>query len=285
MLKWVLRRVLRWWFGFRAYNESVLNAPGPVLLVPNHVSWLDWLLVGVCLEGDWKFVVSSVTAQNSWLHRRIMLNRRTFPVDPTSPYGVRHMAEHLARNGRLVLFAEGRISRTGCLMKLFDGTGFLLHKTRARVITCYLRGAQRILCSPHPGWRRVFPRVTAHFSEILSPPDLAHVAVAQARARLTGWLRDQMVGQQFAVESEFGPATLPEAVLEMARQQPKRVVTQDVTMTGLSYRRLLTGVDVLAREWEKRLGAEPDRVGVLLPNVNAMPVVLLRYWRISWGQP
>jgi len=208
-----------------------------------------------------------------------MLNRRTFPVDPTSPYGVRHMAEYLAKNGRLVLFAEGRISRTGSLMKLFDGTGFLLHKTRARVITCHLRGAERVLFSPNPGWREVFPRVTAHFSELLSPPEMAHVPVAQARARLTGWLRDQMVGQQFAVESEFGAATLPEAIMEIALRQPRRVVLQDATMKGLNYRRLLTGVDVLAREWEWRLREDPDRVGVLLPNVNAMPAVLLSLWR------
>jgi acyl-[acyl-carrier-protein]-phospholipid O-acyltransferase / long-chain-fatty-acid--[acyl-carrier-protein] ligase len=279
MLRLVLRCILRWCFGFRAYNETVLGAPGPVLLVPNHVSWLDWLFVGVCLEGDWKFVVSSVTARTSWVHRRIMMNRRTYLVDPMSPYGVRHMADYLSKNGRLVLFAEGRISRTGCLMKLFDGTGFLLHKTRARVITCHLRGAQRVLFSPHPGWKKLFPRVTAHFSELLSPPDLAHVAVAAGRARLTDWLRNEMVRQQFAVESEFGAATLPGAILEMARQQPRRVVLQDATMQRLSYRRLLTGVDVLAREWEARLGEDPTRIGVLLPNVNAMPVVLLSLWR------
>ena len=27
-----------------------------MLLLPNHVSWFDWLLLGVCLEGDWRFV-------------------------------------------------------------------------------------------------------------------------------------------------------------------------------------------------------------------------------------
>jgi acyl-[acyl-carrier-protein]-phospholipid O-acyltransferase / long-chain-fatty-acid--[acyl-carrier-protein] ligase len=279
MLRLALRWILRWWFGFRAYNEEVLGAPGPVLLVPNHASWLDWLFVGVCLEGDWKFVVSSVAARTSWLHRRVMMNRRTFLVDPTSPYGVRHMAEYLAKDGRLVLFAEGRISRTGCLMKLFDGTGFLLHKTRARVITCHLRGAQRVLFSPHPGWRKVFPRVTAHFGELLESPDLAHAPVAQARAHLTRWLRDQMVRQQFEVEWEFGARTLPLAVEEMAREQPRRVILQDATMKRLNYRQLLTGVDVLAREWEGRLRGDPTRVGILLPNVNAMPVVLLSLWR------
>ncbi len=279
MLRPVLRTILRWWFGFRAFNEEMLRTPGPVLLVPNHVSWLDWLFVGVCLENDWKFVVSSVTARSSWLHRLIMINRRTFLVDPTSPYEIRHMAEYLSRNGRLVLFAEGRISRTGCLMKLFDGTGFLLHKTRARVITCHLRGAQRVLFSPHPGWRSLFPRVTAHFSGLFNPPEMVRVPVSQARARLTNWMRDRMVEQQFAVECEFGAATLPAAILEMAVQQPRRVILQDATMQRLNYRQLLAAVDVLAHEWQRLLPAEAVRIGVLLPNVNAMAAVLLSLWR------
>src|SRR6267378_4036918 len=143
-MKTFLRSLLRLLFGFRAFNEEVLKTPGPVLLLPNHVSWFDWLFLLVCTDEDWKCVVSAKAAQTSWLHRKIMINRRTFPIDTDSPYAVKHMAEHLQNNGRLVLFAEGRLSRTGTLMKLFDGTGFLLHKTGARVITCYLRGAQRL---------------------------------------------------------------------------------------------------------------------------------------------
>src|SRR5881392_2611736 len=139
MIKAFLRLMVRVLFRFRAYNEAILHTPGPVLLIPNHVSWLDWIFIGVCLEDDWKFVVSSVSAQTSWLHRKIMLNKRTFPIDTMSPYALKRMAEFLEAKGRLVLFAEGRLSRTGTLMKLFDGTGFLLHKTSAKVITCYLR--------------------------------------------------------------------------------------------------------------------------------------------------
>jgi acyl-[acyl-carrier-protein]-phospholipid O-acyltransferase/long-chain-fatty-acid--[acyl-carrier-protein] ligase len=71
-----VRFLLRLLFRFRGYNEAVLKTPGPVLLVPNHTSWFDWLFVGACLDPDWKFVVSSVSAQTSWLHRKIMLNSR-----------------------------------------------------------------------------------------------------------------------------------------------------------------------------------------------------------------
>ena len=55
------------------------------------------------------------------------------------------MAAHLEKGGKLILFAEGRMSRTGTMQRLFDGSGFLLQKTHAKVITCQLHGAQRVL--------------------------------------------------------------------------------------------------------------------------------------------
>src|SRR5690349_17824968 len=118
-MKRFARFLVRLLFGFRAYNEEALRTPGPVLLLPNHVSWFDWLFLYVCADGDWKCVVSERAAHVSWLHRMIMINRRTFPIDPGSPYAVKHMAGFLEKGGRLVLFPEGRLSRTGTLMKLF----------------------------------------------------------------------------------------------------------------------------------------------------------------------
>ena len=282
-MKPLLRLLLRLLFRFRAFNEAVLDTPGPVLLVPNHVSWIDWLFLGVCLDDDWKFVTSSTTAETSWIHRKLMINRLTFPVDPASPYAARHMAEFLQKGGRLVLFAEGRLSHTGTLMKLFDGTGFLLHKTHAKVITAYLRGAQRLPFSPHPGWKKCLPRVSVHFSEVTQAPDLAHVSTAQARATITTWLRDQMVRQQFQTEMRLGAPTLPEAIAESARQNPGMTVLEDASLQALSYRKLQIAARILAAKFAERLpaAAPHGRVGVLLPNVNATPIVLLALWQLG----
>lgn len=278
-MKVFFRWLLRLLFRFRAYNQEVLKTPGPVLLLPNHLSWIDWLFLVVCLESDWKFVVSSVSARRSWVHRVIMINARTFPIDTASPYAVKRMAEYLQGNGRLVLFAEGRLSRTGTLMKLYDGTGFLLYKTRAKVITCYLRGAHRLLFSPNRDVKKFLPTVTAHFSDVLIPPKLEHVSTAKARAKLTNWLRDELVLQQFETEMHFGPITIPEAILESARQRPQHRVLADVNQS-LTYRRLLVGASLLTQRFEKCLSTDPQRVGVLLPNVNATPVVLLSLWTL-----
>ncbi|MBI1842865.1 MAG: AMP-binding protein [Verrucomicrobia bacterium] len=267
-------------FRFTAHRAEVLRAPGPVLLIPNHTSWLDWLFLGVCLEPDWRFVVSSVTAQTSWFHRKIMLNRRTFPIDTTSPYAVKRMAEHLMKGGRLVLFAEGRLSRTGTLMKLFEGTGFLLDKTQATVITAYIRGADRLVTSPNPNRKLLLPRVSIHFSEALHPPRGVDASASAARTRLTDWLRDQMVRQQFEVECLMGPSTVLEAVVASAGVHGGKVVMQDITQS-LTLRRVLAGADLLAQELAALLGGSPERIGVLLPNVNATPIVILALWSLG----
>jgi acyl-[acyl-carrier-protein]-phospholipid O-acyltransferase/long-chain-fatty-acid--[acyl-carrier-protein] ligase len=272
------RWLLQLCFGFRTYGAESLGVRGPALLIPNHVSWLDWLFLGVALDDDWRFVTSSRTAETSWIHRRLMKSERTFPVDMSSPYAVRDMASYLEKGGRLVLFAEGRISTTGVLMKLFDGTGFLIRKTGARVVTCYLRGANRLRWVRHRGWRKWFPRVTAHFSVVLeAPPPRPGVSHTEDRHHTTAWLRDRMVTQQFEVEMEHGPRNLPAAVAETGASLPGFVVMEDVSATELTYRRLFAAVNVLAGVWRGRLGPAP-RVGLLLPNVNGTPVAIMSLW-------
>jgi acyl-[acyl-carrier-protein]-phospholipid O-acyltransferase/long-chain-fatty-acid--[acyl-carrier-protein] ligase len=279
MLKRFIRWLLKILYGYRTFGEEVLRTPGPVLLLPNHSSWWDWLLIGVCLEDDWRFVTSSVTAELSWVHRRMMVNRRTFPINMSSPYAAKHMAEYLHKGGRLVLFPEGRLSLTGSLMKFFEGTGFLIHRSQPKVVACYLRGTQRLPFGPNPDKRDWFPRLSAHFSPVLTPPGVEHMSASVARHKLTDWLRDQMVRQQFEVEMEFGARTVPEAIFETACRHRGTTVLQDVSFKQLTYRRLLAGSELLGRVLAQDIAPGNSRVGLLLPNVGAFPVALLGLWR------
>jgi len=279
-MKTALRFLLQILFRFRAYDLDALKAPGPVLLIPNHCSWIDWLFLWVCLDDDWKMVTSSVSAQTSWVHRKIMINRYTLPVDPASPYAVKRMAEFLKGGGRLVLFAEGRLSRTGNLMKLFDGTGFLIFKTKAKVITAYLRDADRLPCSPNPNGKKCFPKMTVHFSATLTTPELGEISTTRARTLLTNWLRDQMVRQQFELEMSFGAQNVLSAVAQSAREHPGQVILEDATLQTLNYRKLMVGAEVLAQAMSETV-SDGVRVGLLLPNVNATPVVILALWRLG----
>jgi len=87
--------------------------------------------------------------------------------------------------------------------------------------------------------------------------------------------------QRFETEMALGQLSLPEAIAETARKRPGRVLLQDVTMRRITGRKLLVGAELLAATWRKRFGMQANRVGVLLPNVNAVPVSLLSLWEAS----
>ncbi len=280
LLRRFLRLLLVLLHRFRCHGEEHARVPGPVLLVPNHVSWLDFLMVGACLEEDWRFVTSSVAADRNWAHRLVMRSGRTFPVDAASPYSLKEMAQYLKSGGRLVIFAEGRISDTGSLMKLYEGIGFLLLRTGARVIPCHLHGADRSVWARHRGRKRLLPRLSVHFGEPLSPPAGGREG-SRGREELTAWLRARMIEQQYRARRSQGARTVLEALCRNRRLHPGVKVLEDTETAGqgLSYRRLLAGMAILARRWPRFLsGREGDRVGVLLPNVNAAPVVLGSLW-------
>ena len=99
LLRILATPLLKCLYGYRVHGAANLDGKGPMLLTPNHVSWVDWLFVGLALDDSWRFVTSRTSAEISWFHRIVMINRRTFPVDPTSAYAVRDMAEHLQAGG------------------------------------------------------------------------------------------------------------------------------------------------------------------------------------------
>ena len=280
LIRFISRIFARVLFGFKIHNADALKATGPVLLVPNHASWFDWWIVGMCLQEDWKFVVSSTRAESHWIFKFVMRNRFTFPIDNASPFAIKEMSNFLKSGGRLVLFAEGRLTETGSLMKLFEGTGFLLEKTNAKIITCYQRNAHRLPYSKHPGWKKIFPRLTIHFGEPQSTPQSLSNRF-DAREAYTQWLREQLMELQFRIEMKLGPQDLLTAIASMGRARPKSIVLEDVTGQRLNHRMVMVGSEVLSRKFQNLLSPEIERVGLLLPNVNATPITLLALWRLG----
>lgn len=279
LARFILLIILKLLYRFRAYDTEVLKTEGPVLLVSNHLSWIDWLLIGVLLEEDWKFVTSISTANLSPLHRFIMINRRTFPIDPTTPYSAKKIAEYLKSGGRLVLFPEGRMSRTGNLMKFYEGVGFLLHTTKTKIILCRIRGVERTIWAKHNGWKRFFYPVSLHFKGPVNPPEFASGKTSKIRNKLTTWLMEMMTDQHFDIEMKFAPQDIPAAIATIARQRPGFIVFEDAQNNKLSYRKFFIAVSLLSKQFQHFINDTNNRVGVILPNVCIAPVVVTSLWK------
>ena len=61
-------------------------------------------------------------------------------MDPTHPISLKDLIHHLQTDTRTVIFPEGRITVTGSLMKIYDGTGMVADKSEAAILPVRIHG-------------------------------------------------------------------------------------------------------------------------------------------------
>ena len=99
----LMRLLLGAVFRFRAFNEQATKCEGPALIIPNHLSWVDWLFVGLCVSPDWMFAASEMPARTSKLHAWILSNPRIILIGAEPTASLKKMTTHLEGGGKLIL--------------------------------------------------------------------------------------------------------------------------------------------------------------------------------------
>lgn len=274
----LFKDVIRWTLKllYRVEVSGMEHMPKPgerAVIVVNHVSFLDGVLLGAFLPGKATFAVNTQIAKSPWIKPFLRLFR-AFPVDPTNPMAAKAMVKAVREGRTLVIFPEGRITVTGALMKVFDGPGMVADKADAPIIPVRLDGPQFTPFSRMKGKvrQRWFPKITI---TVLPPRRFAiandsgaEMSARQRRAIAGRRLYDEM--SRVIFDTSDTSRTLFAALCDArALHGGKAEVLEDVTRTVLSYDRLLIGASLLG----KRLAAgtaQGEAVGLLMPNVNAV---------------
>ena len=238
-------------------------------MVVNHVSFLDGALLRAFLPGKPIFAVNTHIANSIWVKPFLMLFR-AFPVDPTNPMAAKAMVKAVREGQTLVIFPEGRITRTGALMKVFDGPGMVADKADAPVIPVRLDGPQYTPFSRMKGKvrQRWFPKVTL---TVLPPRRFAiegEMSSKQRRAIAGRQLYDEMSQTMF--DTSDTSHTLFEALCNARELHgAKALVVEDIKRQPMSYDGLITAAGLLGTRLAA--GTKPgEAVGVLLPNVTGV---------------
>ena len=114
---------------------------GGALLVANHLSYADVLVLQLACPRPIRFVGHEALPQASWFFRWVFRITGTIPVSPTNALTTtRRVSECLARGEYVLVFPEGAISRTGQLMKLQRGFELMARRTGVPVVPVFHDG-------------------------------------------------------------------------------------------------------------------------------------------------
>lgn len=267
MIRSFLRAVARLLFRVRVQGDLNVFDSRPLLIVANHESYLDGLLLGLFLPVDPVFIVHTGVVANPWF--RLILSAVDYlAVDPTNPMGMKRVVKLLESGRPVMIFPEGRLTVTGSLMKVYDGPAFVAAKTGATIVPVRLDGPARSYFSRLSGHypRRLLPRVTL---TVLPPTHLAVAETGSAKERRQEAgeaMRRLMQGMVFSSRpSQTLYAALCDAMDIYGR---RRRLLEDIRQIEYSYNDLLKMVLMLGRLACRAAPEvkEQDCVGVLLPN-------------------
>lgn len=267
MLKTLLRLTCRLLFRVEIRGGRDLDQPEKLLVIANHESFLDGLLLGLFLPFRATFVVHTTVLHNP-LFRLLLSRVPHLAVDPTSPLAMKKVIRLLEAGEPVVIFPEGRITLTGSLMKVYDGPGFVAAKTGATILPVRLDGAARSyfsrLSGQHP--RRLFPRITLSILPPTAIP-MPDAPSAKLRRRLAGEaMRRIMQEMVFASQPQ---QTLFGAFLDAISIHGRRTrLLEDMAQKEESYGELLTRTLALGRLVAK-ISQPGECLGVLMPNASS----------------
>ncbi len=259
-----LRLLARLLFRLELRGDANVRAER-LLIIANHESLLDGLLLGITLPHNPVFVVHTGVVRIP-LFRALLKLVDHLAVDPTSPMAMKTIIR-LVESGRpVVIFPEGRITTTGSLMKTYDGPAFVAARTGATILPVRIDGAARTYFSRLSGHqpRQLFPRITICVQPV-TRLEMPVAPTARERRRIAGErMRRLMQEMIFASRPR---QTLFEAMLSaMSIHGRSWALVEDIKQIEYTYSDLLKMTLALGRLVSRKC-SEGEHVGVLMPNL------------------
>lgn len=270
MVAAILRAFSRIFFRIRLRGKDNIpqtgsNGKQPLLIVANHESFLDGLLLGLFLPIHATFVVHTTVLHSFWF-RQILKLVPHLAVDPTSPLAMKKVIKLLEAGESVVIFPEGRITQTGSLMKVYDGPGFVAAKTGVTILPVRLDGAARSYFSRLSGQypKSIFPKITLTILPVtrIAMPD---APTAKVRRKMAGEAMRRIMQEMLFASQPV--QTLFSAFLDaISIHGRKTLLLEDMRQEEESYGALLKKSLALGRLAAK-VSRPNEAVGVLMPNV------------------
>ena len=241
---------------------EAMPATGGVLLLPNHISYVDAVILQLACPRPIRFLVYDQIYRARFLHWGLRL-LGAIPISPKiARTAIETAVNALARGEVVCLFPEGALTRTATLQKLNRGYELIARKARVPVIPVWLENVWGSIFSYYGGnffWKlpRVVPlRVWLYFGA----PIAAAEATPEVVRRSLYDLSEAAFQARPELQSHVG--------YESLRGLRKRFFTTVLTDAHAGNRTLTGGelltVGIVLSFWLRKNVPE-KRIGVVLP--------------------
>ena len=267
----LVKSVLRWIFHL-CYKLDVKGVEhfhkmdSKTIIVANHLSFLDAVLIGAYVPHHVSFAINTHIAKRWWL-RPFLFLADTIALDPANPMSTRLLIDRVKKGRVIVIFPEGRLTVTGSLMKIYEGPAMIADKTGAQVLPIIISGAQYTPFSKLRGKVRIrwFPKITM----TVMPPlhfDLPKDVRGRKRRQTAGiQLYDVMSYMMF--KSNNLDQTLFQTLLDARSIHGSRhIIAEDVERKPVNYRQLIMRCFILGSVLKRFTGINKAS-GILMPNM------------------
>ena len=257
--------------GYRFHVNGLKNLPqsGGVLLLGNHISWIDWLVLQAASPRAIKFVMYR-PIYNKWYLTWFLRIFKVIPIGGgASKESIQTIRSYLENGEVVALFPEGHISYNGQINEFQKGFEHVLEGLEnITTVPFYLRGL----------WGSSFSRADSHYKILSKKRGKREVLVAFGKP-INGFI-DAVAMKQKVVELSFSAwehfineqAPLTHHWLESAKSDLFKECVADAQGTELNNVKFIAAVLSFAKVLKTKLRGQ-RHVGVLLPSSAAGAIV------------
>ncbi|MBM4016070.1 MAG: AMP-binding protein, partial [Planctomycetes bacterium] len=252
-------------YRLRVHGRAHVPESGGALLVPNHVSFIDGLLVIASLDRPVRFLVDASFFERPLLGRAL----QWFGAIPISSAGgpkmilraFRDAGRHLDDGHLVCIFAEGQITRNGLLNPFRRGLERIVKGRSAPIVPVHLDGVWGSIFSYSGGrFVRKLPERVPYPVQVSFGPPLPSTTPIHAVRRAV-----MELGSEAWCARRPSRRPLHHAFLAQVRRAPWRLLFADAKTKKVSRLRAAAGAIALARALRQPLG-DARNVGILLPS-------------------
>ncbi|MDR3540368.1 MAG: AMP-binding protein [Desulfosporosinus sp.] len=272
-MKKLFKLIINRLFKIKLENLDKLDFSEPTILMPNHTSLLDAIILALNLPDDVCFVVNTEIAKK---YAFLVNMTKHITVGPLNPFSIRQIIKEVKSGKTLLIFPEGRITTTGGLMKIYGGAAHVALKSNAKIYPITIRGLERSKLSylQDKVTTRIFPRVFIRVGNPFYIAIDAEKSLKTQKIMASDNILKIMQAEQVISSSSENTINLFNKLLDIANEADEnRLIIEDITQK-VSYKKLLLSSYALSAKFKDKTG-----VGVLLPNSVAHVATLFALFK------